>query len=612
MKFDIIVIGAGHAGIEAAYAASKKNLSILLITGHLDLIGHMSCNPSIGGVSKGNIVREIDALGGTMAKNIDHTGIHFKMLNTSKGMAVWGNRAQADKNSYKRYARRYLEERTNIFLMQGFVKRILVNDSSVIGIEVDSGEKIQSKAVVFAMGTFLNGIIHIGLTSYKGGRIGEPSSESLTESINECGIKTGRLKTGTSPRLDGRTVNYEKFDIQKGDDDPWQFSFSTTHKIENKAVCWTSKTTSETHKIILDNLDKSPLYTGKINSIGPKYCPSVEDKIVRFGEREGHSLFLEPESIENSELYINGLSTSLPFDVQKRMVESVPGMENTKILRPGYGIEYDYFQPIQLKNTLESKVIENLYFAGQINGTSGYEEAAAQGLIAGINASQKILNEEPLVLGRETSYIGVLVDDLISKGTEEPYRMFTSRAEYRLLLRQDNCDERLMPIAYKFGLIEKDVLESRQRVWDKKKFLFESLEKHKIEIDGQHKIKISEFLKRPEADIISISKNLSIEEDIKLLLSIQADIKYSGFAEKEKRNIKVLNKIDTISIPENFDFESIKSILTESRKKLNKIKPQTLGQASRVPGITPSDIYNLAVYITNHHFVSRETLGPSL
>jgi len=611
MKYDVIVIGGGHAGIEAAYASAKSKLSVILITGHVDLIGQMSCNPSIGGVAKGNIVREIDALGGTMAKNIDSTGIHFKMLNQSKGMAVWGNRAQADKVAYRRKAKKILESKKNISLFQGYVRRVVVENEKAVGVILDSGCVIRANAVILANGTFLNGVIHIGLNSFPSGRLGEPPSESLTSSLIENGIKSGRLKTGTSPRLDGTTIDYSKFINQRGDDNPWPFSFSTERNVVNKRDCWIGKTNSTTHKIILDNLDKSPLYSGIIKSIGPKYCPSIEDKIVRFGEREGHSLFLEPESIENNEIYINGFATSLPFEIQIQLIKSIPGLENTKIIRPAYAVEYDYFQPTQLYHTLESRVIKNLYFAGQINGTSGYEEAACQGLIAGVNAAQKILGKEELVLGRDSSYIGVLLDDLVTKGTEEPYRMFTSRAEYRILLRQDNADERLMPIALNMGLISKKILEKRRKVWDLKDSIKEVLNTEKVKIDDTTSVRLNKYLLRPEVSLLQYKNKLEVlsKVDEKVVQSIEADIKYEGFEQKEKSIIESMKKLEKTRIPVDIDYLSVKSLLIESRKKLNEIKPLTLGQVSRISGITPADIYNLAIYITNHHYVSRETSG---
>lgn len=608
MKFDIVVIGGGHAGIEAAYIASKKQLKILLVTNHLDLIGQMSCNPAIGGIAKGNIVREIDALGGIMGKLIDKAGIHFKMLNKSKGAAVWGNRAQADKCLYRNLARKSLEKQPTIFMLQGFVKRILVKGISATGIEMDSGEKIDAGCVVIATGTFLDGEIFIGLNTYSSGRAGEPAARFLAQSINDIGIKTGRMKTGTSPRIDARTVNFSELISQPGDTDPWPFSFSTKEPLKNSVVCWIGRTNSTTHQIIKDNLDRSPLYTGKIKSIGPRYCPSIEDKVVRFGDRDTHALFLEPESIENQEMYLNGLSTSLPFDVQIELVHSIKGLEQAKILRPGYGIEYTYFQPLQLRSTLESKIVSNLYFAGQINGTSGYEEAACQGLVAGINATQKILEEAELVLGRDTSYIGVLIDDLVTRGTEEPYRMFTSRAEYRLKLRQDNCDERLMPLAFRLGFVDSESFDTRAKIWEKKEKIIEKLKTTTItpakwsEVETnelKYPTKAAELLKRPEVTLEKLNQIIPIEwsNDQAIKVAVEADIKYSGFIEKQENEIAKNKKLEEDKIPEKFDYCMVIGLLTESRIKMSTIKPATLGQASRIPGVTPADISILAIHL---------------
>jgi tRNA uridine 5-carboxymethylaminomethyl modification enzyme len=609
MKFDIIVIGGGHAGIEAANIAAKKNVKILLITNHLDLIGQMSCNPAIGGIAKGNIVREIDALGGIMGKLIDTTGIHFKMLNKSKGPAVWGNRAQADKVKYRNLARKGLEQHENISFLQGLVKNILVKGNTVYGIEMDSGEKISSSIIIVAAGTFLDGEVFIGLNSFSAGRAGEPAAHFLAQNINDFGIKKGRLKTGTSPRIDARTVNFEELINQPGDEDPWPFSFSTTEKLKNTTVCWIGRTNTNTHQIIQDNLNRSPLYTGKIKSIGPRYCPSIEDKVVRFGERESHTLFLEPESIDNQEMYLNGLSTSLPFDVQIRLVNSIMGLENAKIIRPGYGIEYTYFQPNQLLSTLESKIIKNLYFAGQINGTSGYEEAACQGLIAGINATQRFFGDEEVILGRDTSYTGVLIDDLVSRGTEEPYRMFTSRAEYRLNLRQDNCDERLMPLAFKLGYIDSILFEKQKKRWEKKEKIIDQLKKITITPEKwnnnnneilKHSVKAIELLKRPENTLDDIINNikLQIDDEKELKVSIEAEIKYSGFIEKQDIEINKIRHLELEKIPDKFDYNAVCGLLTESLGKMKAIRPQTLGQASRIPGVTPADISILAIYLS--------------
>jgi len=624
MKYDIIIVGGGHAGIEAANIPTKKKLSVLLITNHIDLIGQMSCNPAIGGIAKGNIVREIDAMGGLMAKITDLAGIHFRMLNKSKGSAVWGNRAQTDKVKYRTLVKKELEKNKYIDMFQGMVYQIIEEKGKCIGVMMDSGERIYSNAVILCMGTFLNGVAHIGMNSFPSGRTGEPPSLNLTENINKFGIKSGRLKTGTPPRIDGRTIKFEKLIVQKGDENPWPFSFSTKIELKNKVNCWESRTNSKTHSIIKHNLDRSPLYSGKIKSIGPRYCPSIEDKVMKFGEREGHTLFLEPESLENNEMYLNGLSTSLPFDIQEQLVHSIDGLEDAKILRPGYGIEYDYFMPTQLKRTLESKVIENLYFAGQINGTSGYEEAACQGLIAGINATQKIVGEEEIVLGRDSSYSGVLVDDLVTKGTEEPYRMFTSRAEYRILLRQDNCDERLTPLFYQNGYIEKEIYEQRSAIWEEKNNVINKMkcitffpnqinEKENI---ATNKHSMYELIKRPEIKIEQFQNKCDFIDftNINLLVTIESDIKYEGFIEKQKEEVLRNERLEKTEIPDGFNYDEVKGLLNESRNKLNKIKPSTLGQASRISGVTPADVSILTMYITKfrHLKVSRETTGSGV
>jgi tRNA uridine 5-carboxymethylaminomethyl modification enzyme len=619
MEFDIVVVGGGHAGIEATYICAKLRVSVLLITSHIDLIGQMSCNPSIGGIAKGNIVREIDALGGIMGKIIDKTGIHFKMLNQTKGIAVWGNRAQADKKQYRKIAYNYLESLRNINILQGMVEKINEKNGKAVSVLMNSGEEIKAGAIILCMGTFLNGIAHIGLNSFQCGRLGEPPSLKITESIENFGIVSSRLKTGTSPRIDGRSVDFTKMSQQIGDEYPWPFSYSTEILPENKTSCWITKTTSETHKIIRDNLDRSPLYQGIIKGKGPRYCPSIEDKVVRFGDRDGHTLFLEPEGLDTQEMYLNGLSTSLPFDVQIRMVKSICGLENAHIIRPGYAIEYNYFQPKQLSPTLESKTIKNLFFAGQINGTSGYEEAASQGIIAGINAYESIRDEKYLILGRETSYIGVLIDDLVTKGTEEPYRMFTSRAEHRLLLRQDNSDERLMNVAYEKGLIEEDLFSKRKSIWEKKEKNKEYIFNHKIKptqwnnekrgVVIQQTITLHELLKRPEISIDDIEEFLEDKiESREIKLGVQADIKYSGFLEKEKEMVEKYRKFENLLIPESMNYEILKGLLTESRLKLIEIKPKSLGQASRIPGVTPADISILMGHLLKNKIVSRETV----
>jgi tRNA uridine 5-carboxymethylaminomethyl modification enzyme len=620
MKVDLIVVGGGHAGVEAAHIAAKLKLRVLLITSHLDMIGQMSCNPAIGGVAKGNIVREIDALGGLMGEAADATGIHFRMLNRSKGMAVWGNRAQADKRLYRTFVRGRLETQPTLALLQGMVKRLAISGGRATGVVMDSGEEIRAEAVILAMGTFLNGLGHIGLNSFPCGRLGEPPSGGLTESITSLGIASGRLKTGTSPRIDGRTISYSSLEEQPGDDPPWPFAYSGKYRPKNRLSCWIGRSNEKTHEIIRSNLDRSPLYTGKIKSLGPRYCPSIEDKVVRFGDRGSHTLFLEPEGLDTSEVYLNGMSTSLPFDVQQQLVNSIEGLETAQILRPGYGIEYDYFQPLQLQHTLESKVVRRLYFAGQINGTSGYEEAACQGLVAGVNASEEIRGGQPLILGRETSYTGVLIDDLVTKGTEEPYRMFTSRAEYRLLLRQDNCDERLMAGAWERGMVDRETFDARRRVWDAKKAAIRRLEETSVSPEQWERASDEELsqtvhaidlLRRPSVTLGQVELAIGTVEtaDDELRASLEADVKYSGFVEKQKKEIQRLRQLENAVLPAGLDYNQVMGLLTESRAKLSKIQPGNLGQAARIPGVTPADVSVLMAHLAGRmrNDVSRET-----
>ena len=615
MQIDVIVVGGGHAGIEAANICARKKLSVLLITTNIDMIGQMSCNPAIGGIAKGNIVREVDALGGIMGRAADFAGIHFKMLNNSKGAAVWGNRAQADKKIYRTIVRAMLEKQPTLSMLQGAVIEIKTDGKVVSGVVLDGGITINARAIVLCMGTFLNGVGHIGLNSFPCGRSGEAPSLLLTESLNRLGISSARLKTGTSPRIDGRTVDLAQLIPQEGDTDPWPFSFATTGHLSNRVCCYIGRTTDLTHSTIRNNLDKSPLYSGKISSIGPRYCPSIEDKVVRFGERNGHTLFLEPEGLDTHEMYLNGLSTSLPFEIQQLMVNSIIGFERAKILRPGYAIEYDYFPPQQHKATLESKAVGGLFFAGQINGTSGYEEAAGQGIVAGINAAAYIQNEKSLVLGRDMAYTGVLIDDLVTRGTSEPYRMFTSRAEYRLILRQDNVDERLMPIARERGLIEPDLFEKRQELWRRARQEEQRLAATSIKPEEwnsykpastiSHSTSMTDLLKRPELSLDDLLgfKNDKID-DRELKLRIEADTKYSGFIAKQNEVIAKTKKMEQASLSATINYDAIDGLLTESKKKLGVIRPLTLGQAARIPGITPADISVLMIYIakTNNCF----------
>jgi tRNA uridine 5-carboxymethylaminomethyl modification enzyme len=607
---DIVVIGGGHAGIEAAHAAARAGVNATLITAHIDMIGQMSCNPAIGGIAKGTIAREVDALGGIMGRVIDRAGIHFHMLNMSKGAAVWGNRAQADKAMYRRVCRELLEERPRISLYQGMVARVISDDRGVAGVVLETGEMIRSKAVIVATGTFLNGRGHIGHVSFSCGRSGEPASVGLSQSIQKHGISAGRLKTGTPARLDGRTVDYARMSMQRGDQNPWPFSYSSATMPENKVCCWITKTTAQTHRIIQENIEQSALYGGKITGIGPRYCPSIEDKVVRFGERNGHTLFLEPEGLDNRELYCNGLSNSLPLDVQKAVVQSIPGLERAQIIRPAYAIEYDFYSPVQLQPTLESRIVPGLFFAGQVNGTSGYEEAACQGVIAGINAAAAIRGQTPLVLGRDQAYTGVLINDLVTKGADEPYRMFTSRAEYRLLLRQDNADERLMPIAHKRGLLDPDVYRARETLWEAKQTLIETLAQEKITVEtkgARRKVVARDYCKRPEISIDTIIDTLDIACDNReIRLKAQSDIKYAGFIAKQKVEIERSRNMAQTAIPGDFDYSAVEGLLTESRQKLSKSMPATLGQAADIAGVTPADISVLILALSKRN-VSRET-----
>jgi tRNA uridine 5-carboxymethylaminomethyl modification enzyme len=621
MKFDIIVIGAGHAGAEAAFAAAKHGHLVLLITSNMEFIGEMPCNPAIGGVAKGNIVREIDALGGIMAKAADKAGIQFRMLNKSKGAAVWGPRCQTDRFLYRQFIREYLENIENITILQDMVGEILTDENGVCGIITERGLKIFSEAVIITAGTFLNGLAHVGENQISCGRNGELSSTKLSASIQKLGITSGRLKTGTPARIDKNTINFSVLDIQKGDEKPVPFSFTTDFPLNNSAVCHIVKTNGETHKIIIDNIDKSPLYGLKtIIGTGPRYCPSIEDKLMRFGERDGHLLFIEPEGLDRRDVYLNGFSTSLPADVQIKMVQSLNGFSNAKIIKFAYAIEYDYFDPAQLNLSLESKIVPNLYFAGQINGTSGYEEAAGQGLVAGVNAILKIEGKQPFVLHRDEAYTGVLIDDLVSKGTQEPYRMFTARAEYRLILRQDNCDERLMPKAFELGIVSRETFEKRQMVWDKKESLKQKIcdtlvlakEWNK---NGVEKIKenmyADKILKRPNIKISNIVENSDLDisdYDEEVCLTAHTDILYDGFVKRQKEAIKKISRFEDIKIPNDLNFNNILGLSTESREKLNRHKPQTIGQSLRISGITPADVSVILVYLSHKkEMVSRET-----
>src|SRR4030043_106809 len=599
-KYDIVVIGAGHAGCEAALAAARLGFSTCLFTMNLDTIAQMSCNPAIGGLAKGHLVREIDALGGEMAKVTDRAGIQFRMLNMSKGPAVWSLRAQADRVLYRLSMRNVLESQKNLNIKQASVEKIIVEDGKVKGVITSLGIFYGAKAVIVTTGTFLKGLIHIGLENFSAGRAGEFPSIGLSDSLRAWGLKMGRLKTGTPPRLDAKTIDFFKTGPQYGDEPPPPFSH-ITEKITNPQLpCFITHTNSETHKIIIGNLDRSPLYSGRIKGIGARYCPSIEDKVVRFAARECHQVFLEPEGLETKEYYANGIPTSLPYDVQVKFVRTIPGLEEAEIMRPGYAIEYDFVFPTQLKHNLETKIIEGLFLAGQINGTSGYEEAAAQGLMAGINASRKLQGKEPLILGRHEAYIGVLIDDLITKGTNEPYRMFTSRAEYRLLLRHDNADLRLMDKGYEIGLLDKEVYEK----FLKKRKLIEGelqrIKKTRIKLDGTERNEsLEQLLKRPELTYEYIEELSPSDKPLttEMKKQVEIQVKYDGYIRRQMEMAERLKKIEGKRIPEDFNYSSVNGLSKEIQSKLLEIRPANLGQASRIPGVTPTAISLLLVAI---------------
>ena len=598
-EYDVIVIGAGHAGCEAAHAASKMGLETCLATIHLETIAQMSCNPAIGGLAKGHLVREIDALGGLMGLLADETGIQFKLLNRSRGGAVQAPRAQCDKACYRLTMKKWLEELPKLTVFQGIVAEIMVKEGKAIGVVTLDGHSLMGRAVILTPGTFLNGLIHIGLRHYSAGRANEPPSQELSENLKKLGLKTIRMKTGTPMRLDKHTIDWKQFTPQEGDEVPVAFSFRTKRPLENKVKCYTGYTNFKTHEVIRKNLDKSPLYSGKIIGIGPRYCPSIEDKVVKFPHHLKHQFFLEPEGLETSEIYVNGISSSLPHDVQREILKTIPGLDQAKILRPAYGIEYDAVASFQILPTLETRNIESLYLAGQINGTSGYEEAAAQGLVAGINAALKIKQKEPLILRRDEAYIAVLIDDLISKGVEEPYRLFTSRAEYRLLLRIDNADKRLIDYGYRLGLIEEKDYEAYLRKQEKLKRVMVFLEKEKVKTEANEKISLKYLLKKPEVKFKNVLEYKKFEEPLsdEEIRNIESEVKYEGYLKKQEKEIAKILKVDNIKVPEKMNFKGVPGLTREAIEKLEKFNPKTLGEAKKIPGVTPAAIMNLNLYL---------------
>lgn len=616
-EYDILVIGAGHAGCEAAAAAANLGKRTCLMTIDMNKIAQMSCNPAIGGIAKGQIVREIDALGGFTGIVTDKASIQFRMLNRSKGPAMWSPRAQCDRMKFSQYWREILENTPNLDMWQDIATELLVENGKVVGVKTQMAAEFRAKCVIVTAGTFLNGLMHIGKVQIEGGRVAEPSAKGLTESITAQGIKAGRMKTGTPVRLDKRSIDLQLVDIQEGDNDFHRFSYSNTTRTLKQLPCWGCYTNPSVHKILHDSLDDSPLYNGQIQSIGPRYCPSIETKIVTFAERDKHLLFLEPEGETTQEIYVNGFSSSLPMDAQLSALREIPALRNAVAYRPGYAIEYDYFDPTQLRHTLESKIVENLYFAGQVNGTTGYEEAAGQGIIAGINAAHKIDGKEGFVLRRDEAYIGVLIDDLVTKGVDEPYRMFTSRAEYRILLRADNADSRLTEKSYRIGLATEErysrLIEKREKISRLTEFIASFSVKADLINKGLEELgttplvrgcKLSSIIERPQITIEGIAVYIkSLQKELEKLGSdreeiveaTEIEIKYRGYIERERELAERMIRLENVRIKGKFDYNTIESLSTEARQKLTAINPETLAQASRIPGVSPSDINVLLV-----------------